>query len=131
MNNERQEEMKCPGRGNASRAPNRVLSQEETAEILSMASKVGAWMSALKRKSERRPFTGACEDSSIVLTICNHRIESIQTNGNVANMSPGEIVSRVCEAHNDALDKMEDWTAAQCEVVAKTCHIEGDVQLPF
>lgn len=115
----------------ASRTSASPLTPEETSDLLSKASKVSAWMSALKKRSELRSYTGSCRDSSVLMTIRNNRIESIQTKGDFANMPINEILSRLCEAHNDALDKMEAWTMKQYENIVTALAIPPDLELLF
>lgn len=107
------------------------LSREQTADLLSKASKVSTWMSVLKNKAERRPCVGVCDDESVIVTIRDHRIESIQTREDVGAMPLNDILARICEAHNDALDKLDAWTISQYETMSKELGIDGEFRLPF
>ena len=104
---------------------------EMTAELLAKATKVSSWMSALKQRSRRRPFVGMSEDGKFQVVLRGCRIESLNADESLETASVQEIVSHLCEAHNDALDKMEAWSAAQCEALAKAAGIEGILELPF
>ena len=106
-------------------------SPEMTAELLAKAKKVTAWLSALKQRSRLRPFVGTSTDGKFCVVLRNHHIESLNADETLADASVQEIVSRLCEAHNDALDKMEAWSASQCEALAKAAGIQGDFELPF
>ena len=88
-------------------------------------------MSALKQRSRRRPFVGMSEDGKFQVVLRGCRIESLNADESLETASVQEIVSHLCEAHNDALDKMEAWSAAQCEALAKAAGIEGILELPF
>lgn len=107
------------------------ISGEQAAELMFKASKVSAWLTAVKKKSELRPQEGVSEDASVTVTICNHRIVSIRMRKAVSQMSIDEISSRICEAQNDAMDKVDSWVAAQCDKIARTFGIGGDLSLPF
>lgn len=104
---------------------------EKTAELLAKANKVSSWMSELKQRSRLRPFVGKSEDGKFAIVIRDYRIEQMNADESLEKASAQEIVSRLCEAHNDALDKMEEWTASQCEALAKAAGIAGDFELPF
>ena len=106
-------------------------SPEMTAELLAKATKVSSWMSALKQRSRQRPFLGKSEDGKFAIVIRDYRIESLNADESLETASAQEIVSRLCEAHNDALDKMEEWTASQCEALAKAAGIADGFELPF
>ena len=47
------------------------------------------------------------------------------------NSTHNEIHSRLCEAHNDALDKMEAWTMKQYENIVTALAIPPDLELLF
>ncbi len=104
---------------------------EKTAELLAKANKVSSWMSELKQRSRLRPFVGKSEDGKFAIVIRDYRIEQMNADESLEKASAQEIVSRLCEAHNDALDKMVEWTASQCEALAKAAGITGDFELPF
>ena len=106
-------------------------SPEMTAELLSKATKVTSWLSALKQRSRQRQFVGTSTDGKFCVVLRDYRIESLNADETLANASVQEIVSHLCEAHNDALDKMEVWSANQCEALAKAAGITGDFELPF
>lgn len=106
-------------------------SPEATAELLSKATKVTSWLSALKQRTRQRQFVGTSADRKFCVVLRDYRIESLNADETLANASVQEIVSRLCEAHNDALDKMEAWSASQCEALAKAAGITGDFELPF
>ena len=106
-------------------------SPKMTAELLSKATKVTSWLSALKQRSRQRQFVGTSTDGKFCVVLRDYRIESLNADETLANASVQEIVSHLCEAHNDALDKMEAWSARQCEALAKAAGITGDVELPF
>jgi len=106
-------------------------SPEMTAELLAKATKVSSWMSALKQRSRQRPFVGKSEDGKFAIVIRDYRIESLNADESLETASVQEIVSRLCKAHNDALDKMEEWTASQCEALAKAAGIANGIDLPF
>ena len=106
-------------------------SPEETAELLAKATKVSSWMSALKQRSRQRPFIGKSIDGKFAVVIRDYRIESLNADESLKSASAQEIVSRLCEAHNDALDKMEEWTASQCAALAKAAGIADGFELPF
>lgn len=104
---------------------------ERTTELLAKATEISSWMSALKQRSRQRPFVGKSADGRFVLVLRDYRIESLNADESLATASAREIVSRLCEAHNDALDKMEAWSAIQREALAKAAGITGDFELPF
>ena len=106
-------------------------SPEETAELLGKATKVTSWFSALKQQTRRRPFLGKSADGKFCVVLRDYRIESLNADETLAGASVQEIVSRLCEAHNDAIDNMEAWSASQCEALAKAAGIKGDFELPF
>jgi len=106
-------------------------SPEMTAELIERATKVTSWMSALKQQSRQRPFGGKSEDGKFAIVIRDYRIESLNADESLESASAQEIVSRLCEAHSDALDKMEDWIASQSAALAKAAGITGDFELPF
>lgn len=109
------------------------LTKEQTIDLMSRASKVSSWMSAIKKKSECLPFTGSSKDNAVVLTIRNHRFESVQvqTNKDIVDTMPSkELLALVVEAHADALDNMDAWVAAQLETISQTLGV-GDFQMPF
>lgn len=108
-----------------------VPSPEMTAELLAKAGKVSSWMSELKQKSRLRPFVGKSDDGKFAIVIRDYRIESLNADESLETASVQEIVSRLCEAHNNALDKMEEWTASQCEALAKAAGIADGFELPF
>lgn len=107
------------------------ITGEQATELMFKASKVSAWLTALKKKAEFRPQEGVSEDASVVVTVRNYRIVSIQMREDVSQMAIDEILPRICQAHNDALDRIESWLTAQYETIAKTFGIGDDVQLPF
>ena len=111
--------------------PNGLPSPEKTAELLEKATKVTSWMSALKQQSRQRPFVGKSKDGKFAIVIRAYRIESLNADESLETASVREIVSRLCEAHNDALDKMEEWTSSQCAVLAKAAGITGDFEMPL
>jgi DNA-binding protein YbaB len=111
--------------------PENLPSPEKTAELLAKANKVSSWMSELKQRSRLRPFVGKSEDGKFAVVIRDYRIESLNANESLETASVQDIVSRLCEAHNDALDKMEEWTASQCEALAKAAGIADGFELPF
>ena len=88
-------------------------------------------MSALKQRSRHRPFVGMSEDGKFQVVLRDYRIESLNADESLETASVQEIVAHLCEAHNDALDKMEEWSAAQCEALAKAAGIEEGFELPF
>ena len=104
---------------------------EVTAKLLAKATKVSSWMSELKQRSRLRPLVGKSEDGKFAIVIRDYRIESLNADESLETASAQEIVSRLCEAHNDALDKMEEWTASQCEALAKAAGIADGFELPF
>lgn len=107
------------------------LTKEQTIDLMSKASKVSSWMSAIKKKSEYLPFTGSSKDNAVVVTIRNHRLESVQTNKDIVDTMPSkELLALVFEAHADALDNMDAWVAAQLETICQTLGV-GDFQMPF
>lgn len=107
------------------------LTKEQTIDLMSKASKVSSWMSAIKKKSECLPFTGSSKDNAVVVTIRNHRFESVQTNKDIVDTMPSkELLALVFEAHADALDNMDAWVAAQLETISQTLGV-GDFQMPF
>ena len=107
------------------------LTKEQTIDLMSKASKVSSWMSAIKKKSECLPFTGSSKDNAVVVTIRNHRLESVRTNRDIVDTMPSkELLALVFEAHADALDNMDAWVAAQLETISQTLGV-GDFQMPF
>ena len=104
---------------------------EKTAELLAKANKVSSWMSELKQRSRLRPFVGKSEDEKFAVVIRDYRIVSLNADESLETASTQEIVSRLCEAHNDALDKMEEWTTSQCAALAKAAGIADGLELPF
>ena len=106
-------------------------SPEVTADLIEKATKVTSWMSALKQQSRQRPFVGKSKDGKFAIVIRAYRIESLNADESLETASTQEIVSRLCEAHNDALDKMEEWTTSQCAVLAKAAGITGDFEMPL
>ena len=106
-------------------------SPEKTAELLAKATKVSTWMSELKQRSRLRPFVGKSEDGLFAIVIRDYRIESLNADESLESASAQEIVSRLCEAHSDALDKMEDWIASQSAAIAKAAGIADGFELPF
>ena len=111
--------------------PENLPSPEKTAELLTKANKVSSWMSELKQRSRLRPFVGKSEDGKFAVVIRDYRIESLNADESLESASAQEIVSRLCEAHDDALDKMEEWTASQCAALAKAAGIADGLELPF
>ena len=95
---------------------------EKTAELLAKANKVSSWMSELKQRSRLRPFIGKSEDGKFAVVIRDYRIEQMNADESLETASTQEIVSHLCEAHNDALDKMEEWCASQCAALANAQH---------
>ena len=108
-----------------------VPSPEVTAKLLAKANKVSSWMTELKHRSQQRPFIGKSEDGKFAIVIRDYRIESLNADESLETASVQDIVSRLCEAHNDAIDKMEEWTANQCEALAKAAGIADGFELPF
>ena len=106
-------------------------SPEETAELLGKATKVSSWLSALKQSTRRRPYIGKSTDGRFAVVLRDYRIESLNADESLENVSTQEIIAHLCEAHNDALDKMEAWSASQCEALAKAAGITGNFELPF
>ncbi len=106
-------------------------SPEETAKLLEKATKVTSWLSALKQQSRRRPFLGKSADGKFCVVFRDYRIESLNADETLKDASIQEIVSRLCEAHNDAIDKMEAWSASQCEALAKAAGVDKGFELPF
>ncbi len=106
-------------------------SPEQTAELLAKATKVSSWMSALKQRARQRPFIGKSADGKFAVVIRDYRIESLNADESLETASVQEIVSRLCEAHNDALDKMEEWTDSQCEALARAAGIADGFELPL
>ena len=106
-------------------------SPEQTAELLAKATKVSSWMSALKQRSRQLPFIGKSEDGKFAIVIRDYRIESLNADESLESASAQEIVSRLCEAHNDALDKMQEWQDNQCAALAKAAGIVDGFELPF
>ena len=78
-------------------------SPEMTAELLSKATKVTSWLSALKQRSRQRQFVGTSADRKFCVVLRDYRIESLNADETLAHASVQEIVSRLCEAHIDAL----------------------------
>lgn len=111
--------------------PENLPSPEVTAELLSKANKVSSWMKEMKQKSRLRPFVGKSEDGKFAVVIRDYRIESLNADESLETASVQDIVSRLCEAHNDALDKMEEWTASQCEAIAREAGIADGFEMPF
>ncbi len=120
---------------NESQAPEEprkdLPSPEETARLLGKATKVTSWLSALKQQTRQRPFVGKSSDGKFCVVLRDYRIESLNADETLVEASVQEIVSHLCEAHNDALDKMEAWSAQQCEALAKAAGIKGEFELPF
>jgi len=120
---------------NESQAPEKLRkdlpSPEETAELFGKATKVTSWLSALKQQTRQRPFAGKSEDGKFCVVLRDYRIVSLHADESLKAASAQEIVSRLCDAHNDALDKMEAWSASQCEALAKAAGITGDFELPL
>lgn len=108
-----------------------IPSPEVTAELFAKASKVSAWITALKQKSKRRPFVGISEDGKFRVTLRDYRIVSLDADESLAEASAQDIVSHLCEAHNDALDKLEAWSNGQYEAIARTVGIGSDFEIPF
>ena len=106
-------------------------SPEKTAELLSKATKVSSLISELKQRSRLRPFVGKSEDGKFAVVIRDYRIESLNADESLESASAQEIVSRLCEAHSDALDKMEDWVASQSAAIANAAGIADGFELPF
>ena len=106
-------------------------SPEDTARLLEKATKVTSWVSALKQQSRRHPFVGKSADGKFCVVLRAYRIESLHADETLRDASAQEIVSRLCEAHNDALDKMEEWSASQTEALAKAAGVDKDFELPF
>lgn len=107
------------------------LTKEQTIDLMSKASKVSSWMSAIKKKSECLPFTGSSKDNAVVVTIRNHRFESVQINRADIDAIPSkEVLALVFEAHADALNNMDVWVAAQLETISESLGV-GDFQMPF
>ena len=109
------------------------LTKEQTIDLMSKASKVSSWMSAIKKKSECIPFTGSSKDNAVVVTIRNQRLESVSvhTNRDIVDTMPSkELLALVFEAHADALDNMDAWVTAQLETISESLGV-GDFQMPF
>lgn len=107
------------------------LTKEQTIDLMSKASKVSSWMSAIKKKSECLPFTGSSKDNAVVVTIRNHRLESVRTNRDIVDTMPSkELLALVFEAHADALDNMDAWVTAQLETISESLGV-GNFQMPF
>jgi DNA-binding protein YbaB len=104
---------------------------ERTAELLAKATELSSWISALKQRSRQRPFVGKSEDGRFVVVLRDCRIESLNADESLGTASAQEIISLLCEAHNDAIDNREQWFANQCEALAKAAGITGDFELPF
>ena len=104
---------------------------ERTAELLAKATEISSWISALKQRSRLRPFIGKSADGKFVVVLRDYRIESLNADESLATASVQEIISRLCEAHNDAIDNREQWFANQCEALTKATGITGDFELPF
>ena len=103
---------------------------EKTAELIAKATKVSGWMSELKQRSKQRPFAGRSADGRFVVVLRGNKIESLKADESLRDASTQEIVSRLCEAHNDAVDKMDEWCAVQCAALAKAAGISGNFELP-
>lgn len=112
-------------------SPENLPSPERTAELLTKANQVSSWVTELKKKSRQKPFIGKSEDGKFAIVIRDYRIESLNADESLITASVLEIVSRLCEAHNNALDKMEEWTASQCQALAKAAGIADGFELPF
>ncbi len=106
-------------------------SPERTAELLAKATEISSWMSALKQRSRDRPFVGKSADGKFVAVLRDYRIESLHADESLEMASVQEIVSRLCEAHNDAIDNREQWFAKQCEALSKAAGITSTFELPF
>ncbi len=104
---------------------------EVTAELLAKASKVNAWITALQQKSKLRPFVGISADGKFRVTLRDYRIVSLHADESLADASAQDVVSHLCEAHNDALDKMEAWHNGQYEAIARAVGIGSDFKMPF
>ena len=111
--------------------PNGLPSPEKTAELLEKATKVTSWISALKQRSRLRPFVGKSEDGRFTVTIRDYRIEEMHADESLETASTQEIVSHLCEAHSNALDRMEEWSAGQSAAIAKAAGITGDFEMPL
>ena len=120
---------------NESQAPEKLRkdlpSPEATAELLGKATKVTSWLSALKQQTRQRPFAGKSEDGKFCVVLRDYRIVSLNADETLVWASAKEIVSRLCEAHNDAINKIEAWSASQCEALAKAAGIANGFELPF
>ena len=88
-------------------------------------------MSELKQRSRLRPFVGRSEDGKFAVVIRACRIEQMNADESLQTASTQEIVSHLCEAHNDALDKMQEWQDSQCAALAKAAGIAEGFELPF
>ena len=110
---------------------NGLPSPEQAAELMEKATKVTSCLNALKQRSRLRPFVGKSEDGKFAVIIRDYRIEQINVDDSLETASTQEIVSHVCEAHSNALDRMEEWSASQCAALAKSAGITGDFELPF
>lgn len=108
-----------------------LLSPEKAAELLEKASKVTSWLSAMKQQARKRSFAGKSADGKFCVVLRDYRIVSLNADATLTKVSIQEIVSRRCEAHNDALDRMEEWGANQCATLVKAAGITGDFELPF
>lgn len=106
-------------------------SPQKTAELLAKASEVTTGLSAVKRQLRQRPFVGTSADGKFCVVLRDYRIVSLNADETLAEASVQEIVSHLCAAHNDALDKMESWSSSQCEALAKAAGITGDFELPI
>ena len=120
---------------NESQAPEKLRkdlpSPEETAELLGKATKVTSWLSALKQQTRQRPFAGKSEDGKFCVVLRDYRIVSLNADETLVGASTQVIVSRLCEAHNDAINKIEAWSASQREALAKAAGIADGFELPF
>ena len=74
---------------------------------------------------------GKSEDGKFCVVLRDYRIVSLHADESLKAASAQEIVSRLCEAHNDALDKMEEWSDSQCAALAKAAGITGDFEFPL
>lgn len=110
---------------------NGLPAPEKTAELMEKAKAVTSWLNALKQRSRLRPFVGKSEDGKFAVVIRDYRIEQMNADESLETASTQEIVSHLCEAHSNALDRMEEWSASQCAALAKAAGITGDFELPF
>lgn len=106
-------------------------SPEETAKLMEKASKVSSGLSALKRQTMLRPFVGKSADGLCSVLLRGYRIESLNVDESIMAAPAQEILPRLCEAHGNAVDKMDDFAASRCAALAKAAGITGDFEMPL